>query len=76
VEGYCLDALCALAVKHRHEGAAKWIDDLEALATRTGMRELIARAYAYRGQLGDRVAAESARILAAEVDNPALRVLA
>jgi hypothetical protein len=55
--------------------AAQWIDDLEALATRTGMRELIARAYAYRGQLGDRVAAEGARILAAEVDNPALRLL-
>jgi hypothetical protein len=55
--------------------AAQWIDDLEALATRTGMRELIARAYAHRGQLGDRVAAEGARILAAEVDNPALRLL-
>jgi len=75
VEGYCLDALCALAVEHRLVEAAQWIDDLEALATRTGMRELIARAYAYRGQLGDRVAAEAARILAAEVDNPALRLL-
>jgi hypothetical protein len=75
VEGYCLDALCALAVEHRLVEAAQWIDDLEALATRTGMRELIARAYAYRGQLGDRDAAEAARILAAEVDNPALRLL-
>jgi Domain of unknown function (DUF1905) len=44
----------------------------QALATRTGMRELVARAYAHRGNLGDRTAAEAARILAAEVDNPAL----
>lgn len=73
VEGYCLDALCALALEHQRGEAAQWIDDLEALATRTGMRELVARAYAHRGRLGDRAAAEAARVLAAEVDNPALR---
>jgi hypothetical protein len=75
VEGYCLDALCTLAVEHERGKAAQWIDDLQALATRTGMRELAARAYAHRGKLGDRSAAEAARILAAEVDNPALRRL-
>jgi DNA-binding SARP family transcriptional activator len=73
VEGYCLDALCALALEHRRTEASQWIDDLEALATRTGMRELVARAYAHRGRLGDRAAAEAARVMAAEVDNPALR---
>jgi hypothetical protein len=73
VEAYCLDALCALAVEHRYAEASQWIDDMEALATRTGMRELIARAYAHRGRLGDRAAADAARVLAAEVDNPALR---
>jgi hypothetical protein len=77
-----ISTLTALAV---HLGAAIflvepasaviWIDDLEALATRTGMRELVARAYAHRGRLGDRVAADAARVLAAEVDNPALRRL-
>ena len=36
------------------------------------MRELVARAYLHRGRLGDRAAAEAARILAAEVDNPAV----
>ncbi len=72
VEGYCLDALCALAVEHRHPAAAQWIADLEALATRTGMRELVARAYVHRGHLGDRTAIEAARVLAAEVDNPAV----
>jgi hypothetical protein len=75
VEGYCLDALCALALEHHRVEASRWIDDLEALATRTGMRELVARAYAHRGKLGDRVAAEASRVLAAEVDNPALRRL-
>jgi DNA-binding SARP family transcriptional activator len=75
VEAYCLDALCALAIEQRCVDAAHWIDDLEALATRTGMRELVARAYAHRGNLGDRAAAAAARVLAAEVDNPALRGL-
>ncbi|MGH3713670.1 MAG: BTAD domain-containing putative transcriptional regulator [Micromonosporaceae bacterium] len=72
VEGYCLDTLCTLALDHQRGEAAHWIDDLEALATRTGMRELVARAYAHRGKLGDQVAAGAARVLAAEVDNPAL----
>jgi tetratricopeptide (TPR) repeat protein len=75
VEGYCLDALCALALDHQRVEASQWIDDLEALATRTGMRELVARAYAHRGKLGDQVAAAAARVLAAEVDNPDLRRL-
>jgi tetratricopeptide (TPR) repeat protein len=75
VEGYCLDALCALAVEQGRPEAARWIEDLEALATRTGMRELVARAYAHRGKLGDRAAADAAQVLAAEVDNPALRRL-
>jgi DNA-binding SARP family transcriptional activator len=72
VEGYCLDALCVLAVEHRRPEAARWVADLETLATRTGMRELVARAYLHRGRLGDRGAAEAARVLAAEVDNPSV----
>jgi tetratricopeptide (TPR) repeat protein len=75
IQGYCLDALCALALDHHRVEAAQWIDDLEALATRTGMRELVARAYAHRGRLGDRVAGDAARVLAAEVDSPALQRL-
>ena len=72
VEGYCLDALCVLAIQHRRPEAARWVADLEALATRTGMREFVARAYMHRGRLGDRAAAEAARVLAAEVDNPSV----
>lgn len=72
VEGYCLDALCAVAVRHRRPEAARWIADLEALAARTGMRELVARAYLHRSRLGDGSAAAAARVLAAEIDNPSL----
>lgn len=72
VEGYCLDALCALAIEHRRPAATQVAADLEALATRTGMRELVARAYLHRSRLGDRAAADAADVLAAEVDNPAV----
>ena len=72
VEAYCLDALCALGIEHQHPGAARWIDDLEALAARTGMREMIARAYLHRERIGAAAAVGAARVLAAEVDNPAL----
>jgi DNA-binding SARP family transcriptional activator len=72
VEGYCLDALCTLATEHRRPAAARWTADLEALATRTGMRELVARAYVHHSRLGDRTAMDAARVLAAEVDNPAV----
>jgi len=72
METYCLDALCSLAVERHRPEAAPWINDLEALAARTGMREMVARAYQYRGRLGDETAAEASLVLAAEVDNPAL----
>lgn len=72
VEAYCLDALCTLGVEHGAANTTRWISDLEALAARTGMREMVARAYQHRARLGDRAATEAARVLAAEVDNPAL----
>ena len=43
------------------------------MTARTGMRELAVRAYLLRADLGDGSALESARILAAEVENPALQ---
>jgi hypothetical protein len=76
VEGYCLDALCAIAVEQELPQAAQWSRDLASLAARYGMRELVARAYRHLARLGDPSAAEAARVLAAEVDNPALRVSA
>jgi hypothetical protein len=75
VEGYCLDALCSLALDQQRAEASQWIHDMQALAARTRMRELAARAYAHQGKLGDQAAIDAARVLSAEVDNPDLRRL-
>jgi DNA-binding SARP family transcriptional activator len=72
IEAYTLDALCSLAVEHRLGAAPAWIDALAALAARTGMRQFAATANIYRGRLGDDAALTAARLLAAEIDNPAL----
>ncbi len=72
VEAYTLDALCSIAVAHDSRAAHAWVDELAALAGRTGMRELVVRAYAHRARLGDASALTAARALAASIDNPAL----
>jgi DNA-binding SARP family transcriptional activator len=73
IQGYSLDALCSVAVEHGTSEAAKtWINDMESLAGRTGMRELLARAFLHRGQLGDEAAVETAMLLLEGIDNPAL----
>jgi hypothetical protein len=75
IEGYALDALCSLAVEHRLPAAPAWIEALAALAARTGMRQFAASAHVYRGRLGDEPALTAARLLAAEIDNPALTAM-
>lgn len=72
IESYALDALCAVAVEHRAGAAAQWIDKLEAIAARRGIKELVLRATIYRARLGEPGALDAARSLAAEIDNPAL----
>ena len=62
----------AVAVEHRAEGALRWIDELEAITARRGIRELLLRATLYRARLGEPGAIEAARSLAAQIDNPAL----
>lgn len=69
VEAYTLDALCSLAVAHELPAAPAWVEEL---AGRTGMREMVARAYAHRARLGDGSAHTAAQLLAATIDNPAL----
>ena len=53
----------------------QWIDELEAIAARRGIRELLLRATVYRARLGEPGAIEAARALAAQIDNPALTTL-
>jgi DNA-binding SARP family transcriptional activator len=72
IEAYGLDALCSVAVGHRAEAVPQWIDQLEATAARSGMRELLLHAALYRARLGEPGALDAARSLAAQIDNPAL----
>lgn len=72
VQAYSLDALCAVGIAHGETGSAAWVEDLESLAARTGMREFVVRSYLHRRDLGERGAGEAARTLAAEIDNPSL----
>jgi DNA-binding SARP family transcriptional activator len=73
VEAYALAELASAAAEAGHRRAREWVEDLTSLAARTGMRELGVRAYLLRADLGDRNALDSAAILVAEVENPALR---
>ncbi|WP_428421115.1 BTAD domain-containing putative transcriptional regulator [Methylibium sp.] len=75
-KGHALDVLCALAAARRMPQASAWIDELQGLAARSGMRELTVRAHLHRAALGDRASGAAARLLACEIDNPALRALA
>jgi hypothetical protein len=73
VEAYALAELAAAAVDAEHRRARAWVEDLSALAARTGMREFAVKAYLLRSALGDRGSLASAAVLVAEVDNPVLR---
>jgi len=72
IEAYALDALCAVAVDAGAEAAPRWIDQLEEMTARRGIRELLLRATVYRARLGEPGALAAARSLAAQIDNPAL----
>jgi DNA-binding SARP family transcriptional activator len=75
IEAYGLDALCAIAVEHRTEGALRWIDELNAVTAQRGIRELLVHATVYRARLGEPGALDAARALAAQIDNPLLEDL-
>jgi DNA-binding SARP family transcriptional activator len=74
-QGYALDALCSVAVEQGAMKASRWATDLESLAARTGMRELLARAYLHQCRLGDDAAQVPATVLIEQIDNPALQDL-
>jgi len=70
--GYCLDALCEQAIAHGVGSADRWVAQLEALAARTGMNEMLVRAHLHRAALNMPGARESAAVFAARIDNPAV----
>ncbi|SFM83543.1 BTAD domain-containing putative transcriptional regulator [Variovorax sp. OV329] len=69
---YALELLCSVAVQGRLPQAPVWVDELEAVAAHSGMREFSVRARMHRAALGDATAAAAARALAREIDNAAL----
>ena len=69
---FVLDLACSFGLRYDVERTSAWVSDLEALASRTGMREFLARAYLHRFDLGDVGALEAAELVAAHVDNPVL----
>lgn len=70
VHAHCLDALCTVAAAHGVRGADDWISDLEGVSARTGMQELLARAWLHRVAIGQPGALESAALFADRIDNP------
>ncbi|NJO42244.1 MAG: SARP family transcriptional regulator [Cyanobacteria bacterium RU_5_0] len=72
IEAYGLDALCTVAIAQGQVAAPRWVADLEAIAARCGMRELIARSLLHRARLGETGAFDAARDLIGTIDNPVL----
>lgn len=75
VEAYGLDALADVASRNGLGAAPTWCDRYAAFVERRGMREFAVRAAVYRARLGAPGAAALARMLAEQVDNPALGAL-
>jgi DNA-binding SARP family transcriptional activator len=70
IHGWVLDGLCRVGCDD--DRADTWIAQLDALASRTGMRELLLRAYLHRAGRGDPGARDAATLLGAEIDNPSV----
>jgi tetratricopeptide (TPR) repeat protein len=75
VHAFVLDSSAGLAVEADAHDAGQVVDRLAELAERCGLRELVVRAHVHRARLGDPGSLETARLLAAEIDNPMLDAL-
>jgi DNA-binding SARP family transcriptional activator len=71
-KAYALDALCAVAINDRLVQAPAWIDQLETLAARSGMREFTVRSHGHRAALGDGHSRMAVHLLANDIANPTL----
>jgi hypothetical protein len=74
-KAYALEALCGLAISEKLPEATLWIDDLQTIAARSGMRELTVRALMHRAALGDVASGRAARLLVDEIASPRLHAL-
>jgi tetratricopeptide (TPR) repeat protein len=72
MHAYCLDALAGVAIAGAAPDARECVAQLERLAARGEMRELVVRAALHRVRLGDPSALSAARPLGEAIDNPLL----
>jgi DNA-binding SARP family transcriptional activator len=75
VYAHSLDAAAGVAIQLEDPEARDLVSELTELAARSGMRELVVRARVHAGRLGEPGALDAARLLAADIDNPALASL-
>ncbi len=72
---YILDARCELGRRHGHPETARWVERMQELTSRTGMRELAVRSLLHGAALGKDGDAIAAALLATGLDNPELTPL-
>lgn len=72
-DAFVLDALCVVGTTRGLPDTWGWVTDLETVAAEGQMQELLVRGLLHRAALGQRDAGEAARVLAEEIDNPALK---
>jgi DNA-binding SARP family transcriptional activator len=73
LHAHVLDAATAYAIERGDRAQARRLASaLRSLAARCGLRELVVRAHLHQYRLGESAALSAARMLAADIDNPAL----
>lgn len=72
LDAYILDALCELGRRRGHPNTPIWVELMQQLTSRTGMRELKVRSLRHSAALGNIGDGAAATLLAADIDNPFL----
>jgi tetratricopeptide (TPR) repeat protein len=73
IQAYALDALARVEIAGGDAAAARGhVAELEAIAARCDLRELVVRAALHRAALGERSGGAAAAVLAEGIENPAL----
>ena len=75
LDGYILDAQATLGRRHGHSSTRSTVEALHVLASRTGMRDLLARAMLHGAALGAVGEADAAALLAGDLESPPLAAL-
>lgn len=73
--GYILDLQCELGLAYGHANTALWVEAMQTLTARTGMRDLEVRSLLHGAALGNDGDLAAAGLLAADIDSPALQNL-